>query len=269
MSGFYSDPVTDLTLRKEARAGMTHTNNQTVFARTSESLFKAVLGSSRTRPGSKFFIEGEYTFSYGPQKNGSYIELTHITFNSTTRTETVTTNINPPAGDSARRRNVKPKIKGTSIAGPSSFPTTPQNDRQSIQTPQPAGPAPTYSQPQSDPATPYAGTSTHPTPATAETSAGGLPPPPAPAYQLDDFLDIDDVPSSQAPPQETVSPSELAKGKRRAQDSVDDEQSATRPKRNRKRTAKAAALRFFDTEAAEEADGGGIEVSENEYDGFL
>jgi hypothetical protein len=32
MSGYYSDPISDPALRKEARPNMTHTNNQTVFA---------------------------------------------------------------------------------------------------------------------------------------------------------------------------------------------------------------------------------------------
>jgi hypothetical protein len=80
--------------------------------------------------------------------------------------------------------------------------------------------------------------------------------PPAPAYQLDDFLDIDDIPSTQ-PRQETVSPSELSKGKRRAESNANSYLPAGRPKRTRKPTAKASALQLLDTEAV-------VHVSDND-----
>jgi hypothetical protein len=108
---------------------------------------------------------------------------------------------------------------------------------------------------------------------TTTASAGSpdreLPLPLASAYQLDEFIDIDSLPSSEVPRRETVSPSELAKGKRRAQEDEDDEQPVARPKRNRRPTVKAAALQFLDTEAAEEVDEGDIEVSEDEVEEYL
>jgi hypothetical protein len=274
MSGYYSDPLPDPALRRGARAGMIHTNDQTVFARTSENLLKAVLGSPKTRPGTKFFIEGEYTFSYGPQENGSYIELTHISFNSTHRTETSTTSANPPIGDSARRRNVKPKNKGSTpqkpVSGPHSFPQQSQSPTtQDVQNQHSVGSVPTSSQQQSHPITPHAGTSIHATPSTKESAKAGLSTPLALAYQLDDFVNIDDLPCSPASPQETISPSEVAKGKRRAHGNVDTEPSATRPKRNRKPTAKATALRFFDLEAGDGAEEEEIEISDNEEEEYL
>ena len=313
MSGYYSDPVSDPAQRRLARASMTHTSNQTVFARTSDNLFKAVIGSPKTRPGSKFFIEGEYTFSYGPQENGSYLELTHLSFNSTHRSDTPTTSVDLPAGDSARRRNVKPKGKTVSRASSSSLPATPRNDhlqastahqsplaqpqfgtsgtyiqaqqqvpgpqhlpqqyqQTAAQYPQPLQPAnagPAYFQRQTDTAAPYAGTSMRMTAASTQSPAGELPLPLAPAYQLDEFVDIDNLPSSQAPRREADSPSEVARGKRRAQDDEDDERPVARPMRNRRPTVKAAALQFLDTEAAEEVDEGDIEVSEDEVEEYL
>jgi hypothetical protein len=327
MSGYYSDPVSDPALRKSVKSTMTHTNKQTCFAPATDNLFRAILGSQKTRTGSRFFIEGEYTFAFGPTENGSYIELTHISFNSTNRTDGTTSEIQRPAGDGARRRNVKPKEKAQ-IAS-SSVPATPQNNRfqtlgaastispspaparpLSTQYPSPAQPqfgsppqyeqpqqqpsasqhslhqqrqsvathsmqspphtttTPTYSQspsqvPDSSPVTPYAGTSVYTTPATGVSTADPISMPLAPAYQLDDFLDIDDIPSSQ-PRQETVSPSELSKGKRRAESNSNNYLPSGRPKRTRKPTAKASALQFLDTEAVDDTERSVVHITDNE-----
>src|ERR1700712_4425353 len=78
MSGYYSDPILDPAEKKAIKANMARTSSQNIFAPATEGLFKAVLGSPKIRAGSRFFIEGEYTFAYGPREDGSCIELTHI-----------------------------------------------------------------------------------------------------------------------------------------------------------------------------------------------
>jgi hypothetical protein len=127
MSGYYSDPVTDPALCKSVKTTIIHTNKQTCFAPVTDNLFKAILGSQKTRSGSRFFIKGEYIFSFGPTENGSYIELIHVSFNSTNRTEGTISELQHPAGDSTRRRNIKPKDKAPIPS--SSILVTPQNNR--------------------------------------------------------------------------------------------------------------------------------------------
>jgi hypothetical protein len=242
MSGYYSDPVEDKNNRKGMRSSMTHTNNQTCFAPTSKPLFKSILGSTRLRIGgtnpSHFFIEGEYTFAFAPTENGSCIELASISFNNTI-TQGQVANISPIAqvGDSTRRRNVQkkrgPSIIATPIANP---PTTPQN-KHSLQV---VG----SSVASSSKSTPYVGSSVQQTPATISTATD-------PAfdqqYQFGEYIDIDNV---MPVTQETDFSSVLKKGKHAASRD-DSEETVRRPKRQRKLTAKAAALHYVIDEAEE------------------
>jgi hypothetical protein len=126
MSGYYLDPIADPALRKLVKITITHINKQTCFALVTNNLFKAILGSQKTRSGSRFFIKGEYTFSFGPTENGSYIKLIHVSFNSTNYTDSITSELQRPAGDSTQRRNIKPKDKALILS--SSIPVTPQNN---------------------------------------------------------------------------------------------------------------------------------------------
>ena len=244
MTGYYSDPIDDVSRKKDLRASMTHTTNQTCFAATHQAIFKSVLGSQSLRPArSKFFIEGEYTFAFAPTENGSCIELTYIQYNSTNRGGAPPLESPQPSGDSARRRNVKKKENLPPSTSPAKLaPTTPQNNRSNRQ----------YgSSMASSSATPYASTSVHETPSTADTDGH---PPIQPVYRFDDFVDIDDIMPTAL---DTVSPSEFRKGKGKAKrttaQAADDDEDivevARRTKRQRKPTAKAAALQLVVDEA--------------------
>jgi hypothetical protein len=236
MTGYYTDPIDDPNQRgnRALRAAMTHTNTQTCFAPTAKPLFRSILGSDRLHIGnSRFFIEGGYTFAFGPTENGSCIELSHMGFNATNRTSSTSLQPPQPAADSARRRNVHKKGDASrTAASSSSAPVTPQNNKSVVRN--------HGSSVASASATPYSGSSVRATPSTSNTSGGHSI---APEYQLDDFLDIEDFDMSIV--QETVSPSQFRKGKRVADgppDIEDGEPVGPRPKRQRKLTAKAAAL---------------------------
>ena len=109
ISRYYSDPILDLALYKSVKLTMIYINRQTYFTPVNDNLFKVILGSQKTRTGSRFFIKGEYIFAFSSTENSSYIKLIHISFNSINRTNGTTSKIQRLAENSARRRNIKPK----------------------------------------------------------------------------------------------------------------------------------------------------------------
>jgi hypothetical protein len=300
MSGYYSDPIPNVAMKKELKAKMTHTNHQTIFASAKGPLFKAVLGSAKMRIGSRLFIEGDYRLAYEKDEEPGYIELNHVSFNTTgmRNEQSLPESVLESGG---RRRTVKAK-------GKSNLPVTPSNNRfQNTAGPSTISPSPVtpFVQPQFGPALQQAPTqqqelfrgfstpnqlppsqsvasaplfphqetpSSSPAPATPYTgtsihstpaSGGSVAMPPAlPTYHLDEFLDIDGLPpSSQYQLHENSTVSPSELTKGKRRAPVEQ---STRSKRIRKPTAKATALRFQNVEASEEGDQDETHVTDEE-----
>lgn len=238
MTGYYSDPVEELAQRKDPaiRAAMTKITTQTCFAQTSRPLFKSILGSPRlTIGGSRFFIEGEYTFPFEPTRNRSCIEINHISFNSTNKSPATTVKTQRAAQDSARKREVRSPSPGNTVASSSRAPATPQQNTAT---------AVHSSSVASSSRTPYAGSSVHATPSTGNTLDQG----PRPGLNPEDFVEIDPSEDDNV----TITPSQNKKGKRVTR-ANDDGAGIRRTKRQKKATAKAAALHPVIVHEAEEA----------------
>jgi hypothetical protein len=238
MTGYYSDPVEDPEQRTNAavRADMTKTTTQLCFAQTSQRLFTSILGSPNLRVNnSKLFIEGEYTFAFEATHNHSFIEINHVSFNSTNKTKASATKGPRTAQDSARKRVTKSPNFQAGPASSSRAPITPQ---------QGARAGNQSSSVASSSRTPYAGSSVQPTPSTTRT----LDQPPPPELGSREFIEIDADDDEEIP----ITPSQPKKGTRPAKASASGS-TVRRGKRQKKATPKAAGLHASIVEEAEEA----------------
>jgi hypothetical protein len=114
MSGFYPDPIPeDIRQDRESKAKQTW--------------LQPVLASRNVRPGSKFFIDGDYTFPVLSTQQAGYIDINNATFNTTNRpTVSPATQAIRAQGGSSRRRDVAIKQSSTSFSRPvQAVPSTP------------------------------------------------------------------------------------------------------------------------------------------------
>ena len=241
MAGYYSEPLEDPELRKDSavRATMTKFTRQLCFASTGSPLFTSVLtGPNLKVTGSKFFIEGEYTFAYEPDRNHSCIEVNHISFNSTNNTKgTKGSTTKPPrsAQDSARKRDAKSPNLEPGRASSSRAPTTPQQKTRAGNPSSSIG---------SSSRTPYAG-SLRPSYAINNQDPWSTSPP---EFGSREVVDLAQSADEEVP----ITPSQRKKGKRPAK-ANDSGSTVRRGKRQKKATPKAAESYSTIMEEAEEA----------------